>query len=117
MTANGHQVRPAVPIDFKSSPHSSLGVEMELELVDTGSRQLRSAATEILGVMADGRPGGHPKAKHELFESTIEIITGVCTTVAEARVDLAGTLDELREHTGPRDLELMCSGTHPAVVA
>ncbi|MEZ5139051.1 MAG: Holliday junction DNA helicase RuvB C-terminal domain-containing protein [Acidimicrobiales bacterium] len=28
--------------------------------------------------------GVHPKAKHELFECCIEIVTGVCATVAEA---------------------------------
>ena len=43
----------------------------------------------ILAELGEGHPGGeHPKAKHELFECTIEIITGVCSTVAEARADL-----------------------------
>jgi carboxylate-amine ligase len=101
-------------IDFKSSATASLGIEMELEVIDAESRELRSAASDILGVM--GKPygeEGHPKAKHELLESTIEIITGICTTVAEARADLAGTLAELREQTAPRGLDLMCSGTHP----
>jgi len=101
-------------IDFHSSTTSSLGVEMELEVVDAGTRQLRSAATEVLAAMGRGLPGSeHPKAKHELFESTIEIITGVCTDVAEARADLAATVAELRTHTEPRGLELLCSGTHP----
>lgn len=101
-------------IEFRSSAGSSLGVEMELELVDGGTRKLHSAASAILGAMGEGHPGGaHPKAKHELLESTVEIITGVCGTVAEARADLAGTLEELRAHTDARGLELACSGTHP----
>jgi carboxylate-amine ligase len=101
-------------IDFNSSAGSSLGVEVELEVVDRETRELRSAASEILPSMGEGHPdGAHPKAKHELLESTIEIITGVCTNVAEARRDLEGTLAELQEHTGPRGLALMCSGTHP----
>ena len=101
-------------IDFNSSETSSLGIEMELELVDADTRELHSAASEILAVLGAGHPGGsHPKAKHELLESTVEIITGVCDTVGEARADLAGTLAELRVETDRRGLEILCSGTHP----
>jgi carboxylate-amine ligase len=103
-----------VHIDFRSSPRCSLGIEVELELVDVATRELRSGATEILGALGRGRPGGeHPKAKHELLESTIEIITGVCTDVPEARADLAATLAEVDHEARQRGLALMCSGTHP----
>jgi glutamate---cysteine ligase / carboxylate-amine ligase len=105
----------AVQIDFKSSEGPSLGVEMELQLVDVHTRELVSGASPILERMGAAHPGGvHPKAKHELFESTIEMITGVCTTVAEARADLAATLDELRRHAEADELALLCSGTHPS---
>jgi carboxylate-amine ligase len=101
-------------IDFVSSERSSLGVEVELELVDRATRELRSGASEILPLLGQGHPNGdHPKAKHELLESTIEIITGICTTVAEARADLEATLGELRPLVEARGMELMCSGTHP----
>ena len=86
---------------------------MELEIVDRETRELRSGATEILEILGEEHDGDHPKAKHELLESTIEIITGVCTTVPEARADLAATLDEVTASTGPRGMELLCSGTHP----
>ena len=102
-----------VHIDFLPSERTSLGVEMELEIVDRETRELRSGASEILELMGAGHDGEHPKAKHELLESTIEIITGVCTTVPEARADLAATLDEVTAHTAPRGMELLCSGTHP----
>jgi carboxylate-amine ligase len=103
-----------VNIDFHASEHSSLGIEMELEIVDRASRQLTSAASEILAAMADSGGGEEPrKAKHELMESTIEINTDVCTTVAEARADLEASIAGLTMHTEPRGLALMCSGTHP----
>ena len=100
-------------IPFTSSPRSSLGVEWELELVDLRTRELSSGASEILAEL--GRPfgGDHPKAKHELLESCIEVITGVCTTVAEALGDLRGTADEIAAAAAARGLGLMCSGTHP----
>src|SRR4029079_15377041 len=86
---------------------------MELEIVDRETRELRSGATEVLELLSADHDGEHPKAKHELLESTIEIINGVCTTVPEARADLAATLAEVTAHTSQRGMELMCSGTHP----
>jgi carboxylate-amine ligase len=101
-------------IDFSASERASLGIEMELEVIDGESRELTSVATEVLGEMGREHPGGeHPKAKHELLESTIEILTSVCQTVDEAKTDLAQSIREIEAHTKPRGLELMCSGTHP----
>ncbi len=101
-------------IDFKSSPGPSLGIEVELELVDVRTGELVSAASEILAEIGQGHPDGiHPKAKHELFECCIEVITGVCTTVAEAKADLAATIAEVREAAAKRNLTLICSGSHP----
>jgi len=108
-----------VQIPFTSSPRSSLGVEWELELIDVETRQLAGgrAASDILAELAapygpeDGAE--HPKAKHELLESCIEVITGVCTTVDEALGDLSGTVGEVRAAAERRGLGLMCSGTHP----
>ena len=100
-------------IPFSSSPRSSLGVEWELELIDLESRELAGAATDILDELA-GAPGAeHPKAKHELLESCIEVITGVCTTVDEASEDLRGTVAEVAAAAADRGLGVMCSGTHP----
>ena len=102
-------------IPFTSSPRSSLGVEWELELVDLETGELASgrAASEILAELGVGHGGEHPKAKHELLESCIEIITGVCSTVAEAERDLQETLTEVCQAANRRGLGLMCSGTHP----
>ncbi len=84
-------------IDFQASERASLGVEVELTLVDPQSGALVSAASEILAELGHGHPDGlHPKAKHELFESTIEVITGICQTADEAKRDLAATIAEVR---------------------
>ncbi|HWB65225.1 MAG TPA: glutamate--cysteine ligase [Mycobacteriales bacterium] len=99
-------------IPFASSPRSSLGIEWELELVDLASRELHSAASEILDELAGDAPE-HPKAKHELLESCVEVITGVSGTVAEALLDLAATVAEVGDAAAARGLGLMCSGTHP----
>ncbi len=98
-------------IPFNASPTSSLGVEWELQLVDRETRQLTSGATEILGELAPG--GEHPTAKKELLQSTIEVITGVCTTVPEAMADLGRTIAQVAPLAEARGLGLMCSGSHP----
>jgi carboxylate-amine ligase len=102
-----------VRIDFNASQRTSLGIEWELELVDLATRELSGVSDTIL---ADIRPDGldeHPKAKHELLQSCIEVITGICQTVAEAKADLAGTVAEVAKSAAQLDVGLICSGTHP----
>ena len=98
-------------IPFASNAGSSVGVEWEVQLVSPETRQLTSGANEILHALSPG--GEHPKAKHELLQSTIEVITGVCATVGEATADLAATIAELQPLVEGRGLGLLCAGTHP----
>ena len=101
-------------IEFRSSERASLGIEVELTLVDKESGALVSAASDILDEIGRGHPGGlHPKAKHELFECCIEVITGICAHPAEAKLDLAATIDEVRAAAERRGLRLVSSGSHP----
>jgi carboxylate-amine ligase len=102
-----------VRIDFSSSQRTSLGVEWELELVDLDTRQLASASDDVLMAISPDGDGEHPKAKHELLQSCVEVITGICQTVAEARADLAETVAEVSGAAAERNLGIMCSGTHP----
>ncbi len=101
-------------IPFNASERCSLGVELELEIVDRDTRELSSVATDLFAELGQGHPdGSHPRVKHELFECTAEVITGICGTVAEARDDLAASIKELSAVTDSRGLVLMCSGSHP----
>jgi carboxylate-amine ligase len=102
-----------VDILFNASEGSSLGVEVELQLVDRESRDLKSGASEILRRLEKERGEPHPKAKNELIESNIELITDVCSTVAEARADLEATLAEVVPVADGLGLGLLCAGTHP----
>ena len=100
-------------IEFASSPRASLGVEWELQVVDPRTRGLVNAASEMLAEMAGPDGAEHPKAKHELFETTVEVITGVCQTVPEALADLTETVAELSAVAERRGLALACAGSHP----
>ena len=101
-------------IPFNASERCSLGIEVELQIVDRDTRQLVSVASDVLAELGRGHPEGeHPKVKHELFECTAEIITGICATVAEAHDDLTASVKELSAVTERRNLALVCSGSHP----
>ena len=101
-------------ISFTHNARPTVGVEMELHLVDAATGELASASNEILAEMGAAHPDGeHPKAKHELFQSTVEIITGVCENAAEAGDDLRTTMEELRASVQRRGLTLISAGTHP----
>ncbi|HBX09778.1 MULTISPECIES: glutamate--cysteine ligase [Candidatus Neomicrothrix] len=100
-------------IEFHSSPTSSLGVEVELSLVDRETHGLTAAATDTLADVEPDDGSEHPALKHELFESTVETITGICDTVSDARRDLEAGISELRQAADARGVGLLCSGTHP----
>lgn len=105
-------------IDFAPSSQSSLGVEWELALVDGESGELVSAADEVLRGVRQKHPqlqddDEHPHIKQELLANTIELVTGVCSSVAEAKADLTRSMDAVREVTGPLGVELFSAGSHP----
>lgn len=100
-------------IPFNASPCASLGIEVELSLVDRETRGLTNVASRLFDELGGGAGTEHPKAKHELFECTIEIITDVCTTVGQARSDLDSTLAEVKHAADTLDVALLSSGTHP----
>ena len=79
------------------------------------TRELTGAAIEILGELQDRHGGsGDLKVKHELFRCTLEVITGICSTVSVARADLERSLAEVRSITDDRGLGLIGSGSHPS---
>ena len=64
-------------IVFNGSERPTLGVELEVQIVDeSGALATDTAATKILSEL-----NGAPGYKHELLECTMEMNTGVCTTV------------------------------------
>ena len=76
-------------ISWNSSQGPTLGVEWELQLIDAQTRLLRQEADLVLsGLTGVGASGEHPHIRRELMQSTVEIVTGICSTVSEARADL-----------------------------
>jgi carboxylate-amine ligase len=105
-------------IDFASSRQSTLGVEWELALVDAQTGELSSVANEVLRGVVERHPelnedDEHPHIKQELLLNTVELVTGICNTVAEAKADLSSSLAAVRDVTDPMGVEIFCAGSHP----
>ena len=96
-------------IIYKGSDRPTLGVEIEVQVVDeAGALATNTAATKILADLGDD-----PGFKHELLECTIEVITDVCATVADVRRDLSAKLERLIEVADRQGYRVICTGTHP----
>ena len=101
-------------ISWNPSRGATVGVEWELQLVDTTTRMLRQDAREVLAALPGlTEEGEHPKIRHELMQSTVEVVTGICSTVSEIKDDLSATISQLERITGRRGTMLACAGTHP----
>ncbi len=105
-------------IDFAQSAQSSVGVEWELALVDAQTGELVSVAEQVLDAVRAGHPelkddDEHPHVKQELLLNTVELVTGVCRTVGEAKSDLSSAMRAVRDVTDPMGVELFCAGSHP----
>lgn len=101
-------------ISWNPSRGATIGVEWELQLVDASTRMLRQDAREVLAALPGlTEEGEHPKIRHELMQSTVEVVTGVCSTVSEIKDDLSATIAQLERITGRRGTMLACAGTHP----
>lgn len=95
-------------IVFPGNPYPSLGVEMELWLVDPHTGHLIPKADAVL----EGFEGS-PFAKPELFQSIVEINTDVCQTVEEVERELHKRLGTFFSITDRLGIGAMCTGTHP----
>jgi carboxylate-amine ligase len=101
-------------IEWNPSRGATLGVEWEVQLIDSDTKLLRQEAGKLLDalpVISD--TGEHPRIRHELMQSTLELVTGICSTVSEAKDDLAVTITELQRMAAEHGILLACAGTHP----
>ena len=95
-------------IAFRGSPRPTVGVELELQLLDPETMNLVAGAPAILQRTADV---SHVKA--ELIESTIELNTDVCEDIAAVRRDLTERIGQLLAVTDELGYQVACVGTHP----
>ncbi|MGV3720099.1 MAG: carboxylate-amine ligase [Actinomycetota bacterium] len=97
-------------LEFTRNTTPSLGVELELALVDERTMALSSSVQRVL----DRVPAQFAQSiKPELMQCYLEINSDVCATVAEAGRDLREKVEAVERITDDLNLRLLWSATHP----
>jgi glutamate---cysteine ligase / carboxylate-amine ligase len=106
------RVDPAPPLEaFSHSAALSLGVELELQLVNTHDYDLAPYSDEMLRLMARiPLPGS---VVPEMTSSMIEISTGVCHSCTEVLGQLSQIRDALVRCADKLNIACVGGGTHP----
>ncbi|MBV9258575.1 MAG: carboxylate-amine ligase [Ktedonobacteraceae bacterium] len=89
----------------------TLGIEQEFQLVDRQTGDLCSCIDDIL---AQGEPVLGEKMKPESKQAAVELITGICPTIAAARQEISTLKGVLKQIVTRKGMALIGSGTHPA---
>src|SRR5438067_2876259 len=97
-------------LTFRPSAGPSLGVELELQILDRESGDLAPGAVRLLQAC---REEGIDGVSAELLQSTIEVKTGVCGSVNEVRDSLVPNLRRVRNLAVSLGFDLALGGTHP----
>ena len=93
---------------FHSNKTFSVGVELELQLIDPNTKELTTGASKIIKELGDNQ-----NVKHELFESVIEINSVPCLTIEELKNDLQKQVRILYDAASRLGIKLTMAGTHP----
>ena len=95
---------------FTPNSAPTIGVEIELQLVDSDSFALRNSIAEVLDALSSDL---RSSVKPELMQSYLEINSGICHTVREVGEDLRQKLDAVQAAIDPLGLHLFWAATHP----
>ncbi len=88
----------------------TLGIEEEFQIVDPQTRELRSHVSEILD---EGRMLLGEQVKPEMIQSQIEVGTGVCKNIQEARADITNLRSVISSLAEKNGLKIVAASTHP----
>lgn len=95
---------------FTHNSRPTIGIELELQLVDQSSFALTNRIEDVLSALP---PDLRDVVKPELMQSYIEINTKVCDTVAEAGIDLQEKLAAIEKVMDDLGIKLLWAATHP----
>jgi len=95
-------------LEFNGVKDHSVGVELELQVIDKNTRELISGTSTLLKSLE-----GQNNYKHELFESVIEINSDPCKSIHDLKGNLKKYVSLLHEHAAKFGMKLTMAGTHP----
>jgi carboxylate-amine ligase len=92
-------------------PSFSIGIEEEYQTVDPESRDLRSHIHAE--IVQKGKTLLAERVKPEMHQSVIEIGTGVCRNIKEAKEEIRAIRSQIVSLAKQNGLRLAAAGTHP----
>jgi len=98
--------------DFVRSADMSLGVELELQLIDADSGDLAQRSPQILDAARAGGPLARGAIVPEVSAGMIEISTGVCANAGEAAADLEDLRDRVARAAAKHGARISGGGMH-----
>jgi carboxylate-amine ligase len=98
-------------LGFKTSTPLTLGVELELQIVNLRDFNLTRGSSDLLAAIGKKEHPG--EIKPEITESMIEICTGVCTDPAAVQAELDSLRDLLVASAATLNIGIAGGGTHP----
>ncbi|MGO1181896.1 MAG: glutamate--cysteine ligase [Micrococcaceae bacterium] len=103
-------------LNFAASSASTLGLEWELALVDPVTAELRPVAEQVIAELNSTPEADHVVVGHvtgEYLMNTVELVTGVCSTVSEGLDQLASTAQRVIPVAQRHGAQLYSQGSHP----
>ncbi len=100
-------------IKFNASPEPTIGVEIELQIIDKNNLDLNNISSKVL---ADVDKEFSDNIKCELIESMIEINTNICSNIEEVEKDIRKTLNHLDEILKNYETVTNCTSLHPFAI-
>lgn len=88
----------------------TLGIEEEFQIVDPKTRELRSHVSQFL---EEGKMILGEQIKPEMIQSMIEVGTGICKNIQEARADITRLRSIISGLAGKTGLAIVAASTHP----
>ncbi len=96
--------------EFNSNPSPTIGVELELQLLDADTLNLTGVANDVL---KNKHPSFGERIKQEFIQSMIEINTDICSSISDVEKDLMETIKHLESILPHNNATFLCSSLHP----
>lgn len=91
----------------ENSTPFTLGVEVEVQLLDAKSLELTPRSMELLSQVQ------HPRIIKEMFQSTVELVTDVCKNAHDVEADVESLIQKIEAWGKENEVVFASTGTHP----
>ncbi|HCQ07780.1 MAG TPA: glutamate--cysteine ligase, partial [Leclercia adecarboxylata] len=97
--------------DFHSSEPFTLGVELELQVVNPPGYDLSQDSSALIDAVKNDIKAG--EVKHDITESMLEIATGVCHNIDQVAGQFSAMQQIILRAASEHHLQICGGGTHP----